>query len=99
MTNAWYRQSGQNSCWGPLRRVRRTRSLPIIGFGELAVLVCWVVVLGVVGPVGACGVGVLGRLVAVAGFFGAASGFFGVLGGVGGPAGGGVGESEVGEAL
>ena len=36
----------------------------------MAVLVCWVVVLGVVGLVGACGVGVLGRLVAVAGFFG-----------------------------
>ena len=39
------------------------RSLLIIGFGEL-------VVLGVVGLVGACGVGVLGRLMAVAGFFG-----------------------------
>ena len=48
---------------------------------------------------GACGVGVLGRLVAVVGFFGAASRFFGVLGGVEDPAGGGVGESEVGEAL
>ena len=47
-----------------------SRSLPIIGFGELAVLVCWVVVLGVVELVGACGVGVLGRLMAVAGFFG-----------------------------
>ena len=40
-----------------------SRSLLIIGFGEL-------VVLGVVGLVGACGVGVLGRLMAVAGFFG-----------------------------
>ena len=46
------------------------RSLPIIGFGELAVLVCWVVVLGVVELVGACGVGVLGRLMAVAGLVG-----------------------------
>ena len=43
--------------------------------------------------------GVLGRLVAVAGFFGAASRFLGVLGGVEDPAGGGVGESEVDEAL
>ena len=43
--------------------MRTTRSLLIIGFGEL-------VVLGVVGLVGACGVGVLGRLMAVAGFFG-----------------------------
>ena len=47
---------GQFSVW-------RSRSLLIIGFGEL-------VVLGVVGLVGASGVGVLGRLMAVAGFFG-----------------------------
>ena len=62
-------------------------------------LVCWVVVLGVVGLVGACGVGVLGRLVAVAGFFGGGGRVFGVLGGVEDPAGGCVGESEVDEAL
>ena len=77
---------------------RCTRRVPIIGFGGLAVLVCWVVVLGVVGPVGGFGVGVLGRWWRWSGSLGAASRFFGVLGGVGGPAGGGVGESEVGEA-
>ena len=76
----------------------RARRVPIIGFGGLAVLVCWVVVLGVVGPVGGFGVGVLGRWWRWSGSLGAASRFFGVLGGVGGPAGGGVGESEVGEA-
>ena len=75
-----------------------SRSLPIIGFGGLAVLVCWVVVLGVVGLVGACGVGVWVGWWRWSGSLGRRPGFFGVLGWVEDPAGGGVGESEVGEA-
>ncbi len=73
-----------------VREVGRPRSLPIIGAGEVAVLVCWCV-----------GVVVLGGLMAVlavAGLVGGGVPVFGVLGGVGGPAGGGVGESEVDEA-
>ena len=68
-----------------------SRSLLIIGFGGLAVLVWWGR-LGLVGWVFWVG------LVAVAGLVGGRRPGFGVLGGVGGPAGGGVGESEVDEA-
>ena len=75
-----------------IRRVRRAgaRSLLIIGFGELAVLVWW----GWLGLVGWC----FGSVGDGGGVLWGAVGVFGVLGGVGGPAGGGVGESEVDEA-
>ena len=42
----------------------------LLGCRGVGVLACWGACFGVVGPVGACGVGVLGRLMAVAGFFG-----------------------------
>ena len=78
----------------PKCRDTHTRSLLIIGFG---VLVCWVVVLGVVGLVGVWG-GCFGSVGGGGGVLWGRRPGFGVLGGVEDPAGWSLVESEVDEA-